>query len=42
MARRAAAQNYDWMVRSRGVDDVDLHWETDTIVYGDGGAMEGE
>jgi hypothetical protein len=34
---RVALKNYDWMVRNRGVDDVALHWDSDTIVYGDGG-----
>lgn len=26
------------MVRNRGLDDVELDWETGTFVYGDGGA----
>ena len=36
---RIALKNYDWMVRNRGLDDVELHWASDTIVYGDGGAI---
>jgi hypothetical protein len=36
---RTALQNYDWMVRNRGLDDVDLAWDSDTLVYGDGGAV---
>lgn len=36
---RIALMNYDWMVRNRGLDDVQLAWESDTLVYGDGGAV---
>lgn len=36
---RTALKNYDWMVRNRGLDDVELHWESDTFIYGDGGAV---
>ncbi|MFG2002089.1 hypothetical protein ACGFNU_23350 [Spirillospora sp. NPDC048911] len=35
---RIALKNYDNLVRSRGLDDVQLDWDTDTLVYGDGGA----
>jgi hypothetical protein len=35
---RIALKNYDWMIRNRGLDDVELAWDSDTIVYGDGGA----
>jgi hypothetical protein len=35
---RIALQNYDWMIRNRGLDGVELAWDSDTIVYGDGGA----
>ena len=35
---RIALANYDWLVRRRGLDDVTLHWDSDTLVYGDGGA----
>ncbi|MEV6367569.1 hypothetical protein AB0L86_11820 [Micromonospora musae] len=35
---RIALLNYDWMVRNRGLDDVALDWDSDTLVYGDGGA----
>ena len=34
-----ALRNYDWLVRSRGLDDVHLDWDMDTLVYGDGGAL---
>jgi hypothetical protein len=33
-----ALKNYDALVRSRGLDDVALDWESGTLVYGDGGA----
>lgn len=33
-----ALKNYDWLVRNRSLDDVGLHWDSDTVVYGDGGA----
>jgi hypothetical protein len=36
---RTALKNYDWMVRNRGLDDVDLAWDSDTVVYGDGGTV---
>jgi hypothetical protein len=32
---RIALRNYDWLLRNRR--DVDIHWESDTVVYGDGG-----
>ncbi len=35
---RIALKNYDWMIRNRGLDDVELAWDGDTLVYGDGGA----
>lgn len=35
---RVALKNYDWLVRNRGLDDVELAWDSDTLVYGDGGA----
>lgn len=35
---RIALLNYDWLVRNRGLDDVALAWDSDTLVYGDGGA----
>ncbi|WP_018683366.1 hypothetical protein [Actinokineospora enzanensis] len=34
---RIALKNYDNLIRSRGLDDVELHWDSDTVVYGDGG-----
>ena len=33
-----ALRNYDFLVRDRGLDDVQLAWDSDTVVYGDGGA----
>jgi hypothetical protein len=35
---RVALQNYDWLIRNRGLQDVELDWNSDTLVYGDGGA----
>jgi len=32
-----ALRNYDWMVRDRGLDNVALAWDSETLVYGDGG-----
>ncbi len=34
-ATKIALKNYAWMIRNR--DDVSLDWDTDTVVYGDGG-----
>lgn len=31
--------NYDWMVRNRGLDDVSIDWPSETLIYGDGGAV---
>lgn len=36
---RIALRNYDWLVRNRGLDDVTLDWGSDTLGYGDGGAV---
>ena len=33
-----ALRNYDWMVRNRGLDSVQLDWDSGSLVYGDGGA----
>ena len=33
-----ALKNYDELIRNRGLDDVELAWESGTLVYGDGGA----
>ena len=33
-----ALKNYDYLIRSKGIDEVSLHWESDTVIYGDGGA----
>ncbi|RPF21077.1 hypothetical protein [Myceligenerans xiligouense] len=33
-----ALKNYDALIRSRGLDDVELDWMSGTVVYGDGGA----
>ncbi len=35
---RTALSNYDWLIRNRGADDVAIDWDTDTLIYGDGGA----
>ncbi|MFF7093000.1 hypothetical protein ACFY9A_11465 [Streptomyces rubradiris] len=32
-----ALKNYDWLVRNKGLGDVELHWESDSLVSGDGG-----
>ncbi|MEU1530156.1 hypothetical protein [Streptomyces fagopyri] len=32
-----ALKNYDWLVRNKGLDEVELHWESDSLVSGDGG-----
>ncbi|MFI0142227.1 hypothetical protein [Streptomyces globisporus] len=32
-----ALRNYDYLVRTYGLDDVELAWDSDTIVRGDGG-----
>jgi hypothetical protein len=34
---RIALMNYDWLIRNRR--DVELAWDSDTLVYGDGGCM---
>jgi len=31
--------NYDCLTRTRGVADVGLHWDSNTLVWGDGGAV---
>jgi hypothetical protein len=33
-----ALKNYDWMVRNHGLEDVELAWDSATVIYGDGGA----
>ena len=33
-----ALKNYDYLIRSKGLDDVSLDWETNTLVWGDGGS----
>jgi hypothetical protein len=30
-------KNYDWMVRNSGLDDVELNWTTEAIIYGSRG-----
>ncbi|MEV6382591.1 hypothetical protein AB0M31_24635 [Streptomyces sp. NPDC051773] len=32
-----ALKNYDWLIRNKGLGDVELHWESDSLVSGDGG-----
>ena len=34
-----ALRNYDWLVRHRGLDDVVLDWETDSLAFGDGAVL---
>lgn len=34
---RIALKNYDWMLRNRGLDYAELAWDSNTLVYGDGG-----
>ncbi|HEY3479701.1 MAG TPA: hypothetical protein VGL02_12460 [Streptomyces sp.] len=36
---RIALRNYDFLVRSKGLDDVEIDWDSDTIVVGDGGVL---
>lgn len=33
-----ALRNYDYLVRSKGLEDVSLAWDSDTLVWGDGGS----
>jgi hypothetical protein len=35
---RIALKNYDALIRSSGLDDVYLDWDSETVVYGAGGA----
>lgn len=32
-----ALRNYDYLVRNKGLDEVELAWDSDTLVSGDGG-----
>ncbi|MGB8943530.1 MAG: hypothetical protein WCD21_25365 [Streptomyces sp.] len=32
-----ALRNYDYLVRNYGLDDVELAWDSDTVVRGEGG-----
>jgi len=34
--------NYDWLVRNRGLDEVELALDNDAVVIGDGGVMPDE
>lgn len=36
---RVALKNYDYLIRKRGLDDIHLDWDTDTLIYGDGGVV---
>ncbi|MBF8187468.1 hypothetical protein ITP53_17345 [Nonomuraea sp. K274] len=36
---RTALKNYDALIRSRGLDDVELDWDTDTLVLAHGGVV---
>ncbi|MCX2926143.1 hypothetical protein [Streptomyces sp. NEAU-W12] len=33
-----ALKNYDWMVRHRGLEHVELDWGSRTLVWGGGGS----
>lgn len=33
-----ALRNYDSLIRSKGLDEVVLAWESRTLVWGDGGS----
>lgn len=33
-----ALRNYDYLIRSKGLDDVSLDFDSDTLVWGDGGS----
>jgi hypothetical protein len=35
---RIALRNYDNLIQAKGLDEVELHWESGTLIYGDGGA----
>ncbi|UXY23364.1 hypothetical protein N8I84_35180 [Streptomyces cynarae] len=32
-----ALKNYDWLVRNKGLDEVELHWDSDSLISGEGG-----
>ncbi|MFF4093821.1 hypothetical protein ACFYYY_08195 [Streptomyces sp. NPDC001834] len=32
-----ALKNYDWLVRNKGLDGVELHWGSDSLISGEGG-----
>lgn len=38
-ATKIALKNYDWLVRNKGLDGVELAWNSNTLVAGDGGVM---
>ncbi|MFI8305047.1 hypothetical protein ACIF80_16615 [Streptomyces sp. NPDC085927] len=31
-------KNYDWMLRHQGLDQVELDWDSRTLVWGGGGS----
>lgn len=33
-----ALKNYDYLLRERGLDYASLHWDSNTLVWGDGGS----
>jgi len=39
---RIALMNYDYLVCTRGLDDVSLDWPAETLAYGNGGVVMGE
>jgi len=34
---RVALKNYDRMIRNKGLDEIELAWDSDTLVDRDGG-----
>ncbi|MEV4888763.1 hypothetical protein AB0K48_05160 [Nonomuraea sp. NPDC055795] len=36
---RIALMNYDCLIRDRGLDDVELAWDSDTLVLAHGGVV---
>ena len=36
---RIALMNYDWLVRDRGLDVVELHWDSDALIVSDSGGV---
>lgn len=34
-----ALRNYDYLIRSKGFDEITVHWESNTLIWGDGGSV---